>query len=121
MKKILLIEDERNLHKVLNDYLQGEEIEIISAFDGEEGIKKAKELKPDVVILDLVLPKIQGMDVLRELKKDEVTKHIPIIIFTNLHDFNAIQESVECGVNCYLLKSDYKIEDLLKRVKQVIK
>lgn len=120
MKKILLIEDERALHKAIGDFLEGDDIKIISAFDGKDGLNKAEKEKPDLIILDLILPKIQGIDVLKMIRSNPSTKDIPVVIFTNLHDFNAMQETVQCGINCYLLKDDYTISDLVGRVKEIL-
>lgn len=84
MKKILFVEDEPTLQKTLGDFLKKSGYEIISALDGEEGIRKAEDEKPDLILLDLILPKMEGFDILRKLKLDLKTKDIPVIILTNL-------------------------------------
>jgi len=87
-KKILFIEDERALHKSLKEILEIENIELVSAFDGEEGLKKVQEDRPDLILLDLILPKIHGFDVLKKIKENKELQNIPLVILTNLEDIN---------------------------------
>ncbi len=118
MKTILFIEDESALQKVLGDMLDRSMFEVIPALNGEIGLRLAKEKIPDLVLLDLTLPKINGIEVLRELKKNEATKSIPVIVLTNSEDMQNIQKAVELGATTYLVKSNYKLEDVVERIKQ---
>ena len=115
MATILFIEDERNLQKTFRDLLEDEGYEMISALDGEEGLKKAEE-KPDLILLDLILPKLHGFKVLEELKDKEETKDIPVIILTNLEGTDDVQKALEMGVTTYLVKSDYELGEVLDKI-----
>ncbi|MFH1584557.1 MAG: response regulator [Patescibacteria group bacterium] len=120
MKRILFIEDESALQKAFSDTLAEEGYEVVSALDGEIGLRLAKEKKPDVILLDLVLPRLHGFDVLSRLKQDEETKHIPVIVMTNLEEMENVQKALELGATTYLVKSNYQLHDVVERVKQLL-
>jgi DNA-binding response OmpR family regulator len=120
MKKILFIEDESALQKTFGEILRQEGYEMISALDGEIGLRMAKSEKPDLILLDLILPKIHGFEVLKELKKDDLTKDIPIIILTNLERVEDVQKAIELGATTYLVKANYTLEEILKKVKKAL-
>jgi DNA-binding response OmpR family regulator len=120
MKKILFIEDESALHKALGEILKQEGYEMVSAFDGEAGLEMAEKEKPDFILLDLVLPKIHGFDVLKELKKNEETKDIPVIILTNLENMQDVEKSIKMGAKGYLVKSGYTLEEVVEKIKKII-
>ncbi len=117
-KKILIVEDETPLVKALNDKLTKSGFSCLEAKNGKEGFKLAKQKKPDVILLDIVMPIMDGMTLLQKLKKEEETKNIPVIILTNLSDEDKIAESMQKGVTDYLVKSDWRIEDVVKKVKE---
>lgn len=121
MKTILFIEDERALHTMLGDVLAKEGYKMISAFDGQVGLESAKKEKPDLILLDLILPKMHGFDVLENLKKDEATKNIPVIVFTNLEGLGEIERAISLGAASYLVKSEYTVDDLLEKIKNIFK
>lgn len=118
MSKILFIEDERHLQKTFRDLLEDEGYQMISAVNGKEGIQKAKQEHPDLILLDLILPKLHGFDVLEDLKQDQQTEDIPVIILTNLGGTDEVQKALEMGVTTYLVKSDYELEEILNKVEQ---
>ena len=118
MKTILFVEDESAIHKAFSDALEEEEFTIISALDGEIGLRLAKEKKPDLVLLDLVLPKMDGFEVLKALKKDEATKDIPVIVLTNLEQMEDIQKAIDLGARTYLVKSNYDLQEVVDMVKK---
>ena len=103
-KKILFIEDEPDLQKTLGDLLTKEGYEVISALDGETGLRLAQTQTPDLIILDLILPRVHGFEVLKALKDNEETKNIPVIILTNLEDMADIEQALELGAKTYLVK-----------------
>jgi len=117
-KKILIIEDEATLQKALSEFLSEEGFEVVSAMDGEVGSEAAKREKPDLIILDIILPKKDGYQVMEELRKLEITKNIPIILLTNLESPEDIQKAFERGATTYLIKSDYKLEDITRKIKE---
>ena len=118
MKKILFIEDESALQKTFKDILEKEGYEVIKALDGEVGLKLAEEKEPDLILLDLILPKINGFEVLKGLKENEKTKDIPVIILTNLEGTGDIQKALELGATTYLVKANYSLEEVVKKIKQ---
>ncbi|HPN96394.1 MAG TPA: response regulator [Candidatus Moranbacteria bacterium] len=120
-KKILVVEDEATLHRALLEFLTSEGFEVFSALDGEEGIEITKTKKPDLVLLDIILPKKDGYEVLDELKKNPETKSIPVILLTNLESAEDIQKAFEKGATTYLVKSSYKLEDVVKKIKETLK
>lgn len=120
MKKILFIEDESALQKTIGEILRQEGYNVVSALDGEVGLRLGKSEKPDLIILDLVLPKIHGFDVLKQLKTDEETKTIPVIVLTNLEGIGDIDRALEAGATTYLVKAQYSLDEILEKVKQTI-
>ena len=120
MKKILFIEDESALQRTFGDILRREGYEMISALDGEAGLKLAKTKKPDLILLDLVLPKVHGFEVLKELKKTPETKEIPVIVLTNLEEMGDVDKAVELGARTYLVKTQYSLEEIVAKIKKAL-
>ncbi len=119
-QKILLVEDEPTLQKTLSLALNQEGYEVKNALDGEIGLKTAKEEKPDLILLDLILPKMDGFEVLNELKKDSTTKDIPIIVLTNLESAQDIEKALSLGATTYLVKANYDLNDVIEKVKNTL-
>jgi len=120
MKKILFIEDEFSLQKTLGEFLRKNGYEVISALDGETGLRVAKEKLPDLILLDLILPRKHGLDVLKDLKNDKKTKDIPVIILTNLESLEDVQKAIELGATTYLVKANYSLEEVVEKIKEQI-
>ena len=120
MKKILFIEDEASLQKAVGDVLTEEEFEVISALDGEVGLRLAKDQKPDLILLDLVMPKMNGIEVLKRLKEFEETKDIPVIVLTNSEEMEHIQQAIDLGATTYLVKINYKLDEVVEKIKGVL-
>ena len=118
MKKILFIEDEAVLQKAFGDFLKKEGYEIVSALDGERGLKLAKTSRPNLILLDIIMPKMNGLDVLSQLKADSKTKDIPVIILTNLEGTNEVEKALEAGATTYLVKASYTLEEVLTKIKK---
>ena len=120
-KKILIVEDEATLQKALAEFLAEDGFEVLCASDGEQAVLLAKSKKPDLVLLDIILPKKDGYEVLTELKSEAGTKSIPVILLTNLESPEDIDRAFEKGASTYLVKSNYKLEDIAKKVKETLK
>lgn len=120
MKTILFIEDESTLQKTFGDILTQDKYKMISALDGKIGLRLAKSEKPDLILLDLVLPSMHGFEVLKELKQDPETKEIPVIILTNLEKMEDVEEAIELGAKTYLVKTQYRIEEVMEKVKKAL-
>ena len=120
-KKILVIEDEETLRRAMTEFLTEEKFSVASAEDGEKGLAMAVSEKPDLILLDIILPKLDGYEVLAGIKKDEKTKNIPVILLTNLESVEDIQKAFERGATTYLIKSDYKLEDVAGKIREILK
>ncbi len=120
MKKILFIEDELSLQQTLGEILRQEGFKVIAALDGKEGLERLGEEKPDIILLDLVLPKLDGFDVLKQIKADPATKNIPVIVLTNLEGTEDVDRALEFGATTYLVKANYEIDEVLDKVKQAL-
>lgn len=120
MKKILLIEDDENLIRSLKDFIEKEGYEVSNAIDGEKGILAAKKNKPNLILLDIILPKKSGFTILEEIKSDPELKSIPVIILTNLEEEKDIEQALSLGAYTYLVKANYSLEDIAKKIKEAI-
>ena len=103
-KRILVVDDEIDLVEMLSIRLEANDYEVFAAYDGQEGLDKARTLKPDLIILDLMLPKLDGFKVCRMLKFDEKYKQIPIILFTARAQESDIKLGKEVGADAYVTK-----------------
>lgn len=120
-KKILIIEDDRSLQNALVEMMDQGNYETVSAFDGEEGLQKALSEKPDLILLDIILPKKDGYEVLSEIKKNESIKNIPVLILTNLEEVDNVQKALDLGATTFMVKSDFSLKDVLDKVRENIK
>lgn len=115
--KIVIVEDDEVLAKVLNSELTGAGFEVAQAFDGEAGLKLVREKRPNLVMLDLVLPKKHGFEVLEELKKSPDTKAIPVILLTLLGEDDDIKKGLKLGADDYIVKADHPVGEIIEKVK----
>lgn len=114
---ILLIEDDLPMVKMYSTKLGAEGFRTEVAYDGEQGLKKIKEGEIDLVLLDLMIPKVGGMDVLEKAKEEEKTKKIPIVILSNLSQERDMQRARQLGVKHFLIKSNYTPSQVVGVVK----
>lgn len=120
MKKILFVEDEAALQEAFGDVLTQGGYKVINALDGEIGLRLAKSEKPDLILLDLMLPKMHGFEVLARLKQEEETKNIPVIVLTNLEKIDDVDKAIELGAKTYLIKMQYKLDEVVSKIKKII-
>ena len=114
-KKILLIEDDPDIQKMYSDKLTFEGYKVLSSMDGQEGLLLARTEKPDLILLDIMLPRgMNGFDVLEELRKDDDLKDTPVIVLTNLDTEEEVAEKV--GATDYLVKANTELPDLVKKI-----
>jgi DNA-binding response OmpR family regulator len=116
-KRILIIEDERSLRKVLKDKIIQEGLEALEAGDGEEGLKIALAEKPALILLDIIMPKMDGIDMLRRLRLDDWGKTVPVLVLTNLDSESKVEAAMAAHTFDYLIKSDLSIEEVVKKIK----
>jgi len=120
MKKILFVEDEVAIQKTLGESLRKKNYDVKSALDGEIALKLAKSENPDLILLDIILPKKNGLEVLEDLRKDEKTKNIPVIILTNLENVGEVEKAIELGATTYLIKANYSLDEVIEKVQKVL-
>jgi DNA-binding response OmpR family regulator len=119
-KRILIVDDEEDILSVLKFRLEANDYEVLTASDGQEGLNKARSEKPDLIILDLMLPKIDGYKVCRMLKFDENYKAIPIVIFTAKDQKKDEDLGKEMGADAYVTKP-FEAEVLLEKIRELLK
>ena len=118
--KIGLVEDDSFLANMYETKLNLEGFEVKKALDGQEGIEMIKQEKPDVILLDILLPKMDGWEVLNALKKEESVKDIPVILLTNLSQKNDIEKGMGLKVEDYLIKAHFTPSEVVDKVKKVL-
>src|SRR3989338_4351190 len=116
MQKILIIEDEEVLLEVLASKLKKDGYEVSIAKDGEEGLRKFREEKPSLVLLDIIMPKMGGFEVLREAIKDPSLAKIPVIVISNSGQPVEIEEALKLGAKDYLIKAEFSPEEVVQKI-----
>lgn len=120
--KILIVDDEKAVLEMYQDNLVREGFEVILASSGQEGLVKARDEKPDLILLDIIMPRLNGFDVLRELKSNPETAPIPVYLLTNLPQEAAGEKCKQLGGEGYLVKAEYEpgmISKLIKKIKKL--
>lgn len=120
-KKILIVEDDKFLRELIAKKLSEEGFIVEEASDGEEGIRKIKEGRPDLILLDLILPSIDGFEVLEKIKKDLETKPIPVIILSNLGQKEDIERGLKLGAFDYLVKAHFTPGEVIEKVRNALR
>lgn len=117
MMKIVIVEDEEILLKVLKEKFDKSGFQTILAVDGEEALSIINKNKPDLILLDLILPKKNGFDVLRDLKADSQSKNIPVVVLSNLGQDEDIKKAMELGADDYIVKTQHPINEVVEKVR----
>lgn len=117
---MLLVEDDSFLLGMYATKFELEGFEVLTAEDGEKGLKAAKEKRPDIILLDILMPRMNGVEVLEELKKDDTTKGIPVILLTNLNQKEEIERCMSMGANDYLIKAHFMPSEVIEKVKKIL-
>lgn len=120
-KTILIIEDDKFLRELIAQKLIKEGYEISEAIDGDEGIKKIREEKPSLVLLDLILPGIDGFGVLSKMREDPALTQIPVIILSNLGQREDVERGLKLGAVDYLIKAHFTPAEIIEKVKNALK
>lgn len=118
-KKILVIDDEVNLCTTIKARLEANGFDVLTTFNGEEGLEKAQAFKPDLIILDLMMPKMDGFEICELLKKNTRTSAIPIIVLTALDKEDAAMKSLSLGAKAYVIKP-FEWDSLLSAIKEFL-
>lgn len=119
-KIVLLVEDDEVLLRALYLLFHGGDFTIASATDGDTALKMAQRMKPDIVLLDLLMPKMNGFDFLKNAKADPALKNIPVIVLSNLGDKSDIEKAKELGAMDYFVKADTDLETLKNKVLKIL-
>jgi DNA-binding response OmpR family regulator len=117
MQRILVVEDDRFLRKAAEAALRRQGFTVLVASDGEEGLRVARSELPDLVLLDLIMPGLQGFEVLKLLKEEATTSAIPVIILSNLGQDSDVKKAMEAGAVDYMVKANLALDTLVARVK----
>jgi len=119
-KKILLIEDEEIMIGLLQKKLTNEGYEVSVARDGEEGLKAMREVRPDLVLLDIIMPKMGGFEVMEEMNKDKELKKIPVIVISNSGQPVELDKAQKLGAKDWLIKTEFDPQEVIDKVKKQV-
>lgn len=119
-KRILLVEDEEIIVDLLQRKLEKEGYEVIVTVDGEMGIERMKEIKPDLVLLDIVMPKMGGFEVMEKMREDPILKSIPVIIISNSGQPVELDRAKELGARDWLVKAEFDPQEVVDKVAKQI-
>lgn len=119
-KKILLVEDDVFMVDLLTKELQQGGFDVVVAHTGTEGVQKFKEVKPDLVLLDLFLPDLNGFEVLRQIRQDEVGYTTKVVILSNASEEQNIKEAQRLGVVDYLVKANFSLPEIVEKIRGVV-
>ena len=119
-RTILLVEDDRFLRRAAEATLRQRGFTVVTAADGEEALRQAGTEGLDLILLDLIIPKLQGIEVLRRLKQDARTAPIPVIVLSNLGQGRDIEQAMEAGAVAYFIKANLSLQDLVAEVNKVL-
>jgi len=120
MKKILIIEDDPFLSEMYAAKFGQSGFRVEMAIDGKKGLEKIKTSKPDLILLDIVLPKMDGFEILRKVKEDSQLKKIPVILLTNLGQKNEVEKGLALGADEYIIKAHFTPTAVMAKVKEVL-
>jgi CheY-like chemotaxis protein len=120
-KKVLIIEDEKFVIEALTDKFEASNFLVFKAEDGVMGLEMAEKNIPDIIILDVVMPKMDGLEMLKRLRESDWGKNIPVILLTNISDGAKIQEAEKLGISKYMLKAEWKLKEIIVEVEKILK
>lgn len=120
-KKILVIEDDKFLRELISQKLLNEGYDIAEAVDGEKGIESVKSEKPDLILLDLILPGIDGFEVLARIKSDPEISNVPVIVLSNLGQKDDIEKGLNMGAVDYLIKAHFTPAEIVEKIRAIMK
>ncbi len=120
MKKVLVVEDDKFLANAYKAGFEGEGLEVTIAYDGEEALEQVEQVRPDVIILDILIPKIDGFAVLQRIKANKELEKIPVVIASNLGQKQDIDKGLELGAVDYIVKSESSVTEILAKIKKIV-
>ncbi len=120
MAKILLVEDDEMLHGMYTQKFKNQGYDVVSAFNGVDGVELAEKEKPDLILLDVIMPKMDGFVALKKIRKNDVTKDIPVILLTNLGQEEDVKKGKELGATDYFIKANHTPQEVVDKVHSVL-
>ncbi|PLX21765.1 response regulator [Candidatus Parcubacteria bacterium] len=120
-KKILIVEDDEFLLSMYSTKFEIEGYEVVIAANGEEGVEKSRNSNPDIILLDIMLPQMDGFDVLKKIKASRETNSIPVILLTNLSQKQDVEQGLSLGADDYLVKAHFMPSEVVDKIKRLIK
>ncbi|MBI4407296.1 MAG: response regulator [Candidatus Kerfeldbacteria bacterium] len=120
MPKVLLVEDDEMLHGMYTQKFKNQGYEVVSAYNGADGIKLAETEHPDVILLDVIMPKMDGFVALKKIRKGDTTAKIPVILLTNLGQEEDVRKGRELGANDYFIKANHTPQEVVDKVKALL-
>lgn len=119
-KKVLIVEDDKFLRELMTQKISKEGYQVVEAVDGEDGVKKAKEEKPNLILLDLILPSMDGFEVLSAIKEDPASSEAPVIILSNLGQKDDVEKGLKLGAIDYLIKAHFTPGEIIEKIKKAL-
>lgn len=120
MPKVLLVEDDEMLHGMYTQKFKNQGYEVVSAYNGADGVKLAETEHPDVILLDVIMPKMDGFVALKKIRKGDTTAKIPVILLTNLGQEEDVRKGRELGANDYFIKANHTPQEVVDKVKALL-
>ena len=120
MKKVLVVEDDRVLLSLISGEIKTAGFEVLEAVNGKEGLEVALKEHPDLILADILMPVMDGMEMTTKLRDDEWGRKVEIIVLTNLNSEKNVADFLEKGAYSYMIKSDWSMEDIVKKVKETL-
>ncbi len=120
-KTVLIVEDDQLLQKILAKEFENYGFKTLLASNGIEGLERTLNENPDLILLDIIMPRMDGLTMLKKLRQDEKSKEIPVIVLTNLSDAEAIDESLKNGIYDFLVKANWELPDIVAKAKQKLR
>jgi DNA-binding response OmpR family regulator len=119
-KTVLIVDDESSLRKAMGEKLFLSGFEIFEAGDGNEGMEIALSKHPNLILLDILMPKVDGIEMLKMLRADEWGKNVPVVILTNVSDYTQLEEALKMGVSDYMVKAEWSLKDVVIKVRSIL-
>lgn len=119
-QRIVIIEDDEMLNNMYSQKFKMAGYEVFSAFNGQDGLVLSDKEKPDLIILDIIMPKMDGFAVLKRLRKNEATKKIPVLLLTNLGQEDDVKKGRELGAQDYFIKANHTPSEIIEKVKNLL-
>jgi DNA-binding response OmpR family regulator len=120
MPKVLLVEDDEMLHGMYTQKFKNQGYDVVSAYNGADGVKLAESEHPDIILLDVIMPKMDGFVALKKIRKGETTAKIPVVLLTNLGQEEDVRKGRELGANDYFIKANHTPQEVVDKVKALL-